>query len=207
MYIPSAFRNVDLNEVKEFIKSNGFGILLSNSNQKILGSHIPLDLIEDENGNEVLSGHIAKANHQVEDISGTSSEVLVIFNGPHSYISSSWYDHDNVPTWNYIAVHIYGTIKIIEGEQLYKALNKLVDKYEKNMASPDSMDKMSPETLKQINGIIGFNISIKEIQAAYKLSQNRKDYDYHNVVKELENNGDENSLKVAKIMQEKRPKS
>lgn len=158
-----------------------------------------MELDKDEIGEDVLVGHISKANPQGGSFK-TNEEVLAIFNGPHAYVSSSWYERENVPTWNYIAVHIYGKIRIIEGAELYNSLKKLVDKYEVNSENPVSMETMSPEMLKHINGIVGFSIKINEIQAAYKLSQNRNSTDYHYIVENLDNRDDPLSKEVAKIM-------
>src|SRR5258705_824077 len=112
MYVPGYSRNDNIEEVKSFIKENSFAILVSNGSNKLHATHIPLELSTNENGKDILTGHISKANRQWKNFAD-NDRVLVIFNGPHAYVSSSWYDHENVPTWNYIAVHIYGTIKII----------------------------------------------------------------------------------------------
>jgi len=199
MYIPIHHRHDNIEEVKEFLKENSFGILISQDGGKLAGTHIPLELDQDKNGKDVLLGHVAKANPQSKHFK-SGEEVLAIFNGPHAYVSSSWYNHENVPTWNYIAVHIYGKLKIISGEELLQSLKKLVDKYERNSSEPVSVEKMSSNTLKQINGIVGFSIEINEIQAAYKLSQNRDETDYHNISNELKNTGNVHSIGVAKEM-------
>lgn len=203
MYIPSNYKNENIKEVKDFLIKNSFGILINQNKGSLSATHIPMELDTDENGEDLLTGHISKANPQWENFND-NEEVLAIFNGPHSYISSSWYKKENVPTWNYIAVHIYGLIKIIEGDELLDSLKKLVDKYEENSENPVSLEKMSDKTLKQINGIVGFKIHIKEIQAAYKLSQNRDDSDYHNIIDKLENTKDSLSVGVAKEMKRKR---
>jgi len=135
MYTPKHFQNHNIAEIKEFIRQNGFGILVSQGTECLLATHIPLELSADETR---LIGHISRGNSQWRNIESIK-EVLVIFNGPHSYISSSWYNHENVPTWNYIAVHVYGTIRIIEGEVLQNSLKHLVDKYEKDSEKPASL--------------------------------------------------------------------
>jgi transcriptional regulator len=151
-------------------------------------------------GDTKLTGHISKANPQWKNFAN-NSDVMVIFPGPHAYVSSSWYDHENVPTWNYIAVHVYGKIKIIEGEQLYNALKQLVNKYEHGSEHPVSIEKMSPQYVRQsIQGLVGFEIEITSIEAAYKLSQNRDRKNYVNVINELEKRGDHDSLSVAAEM-------
>jgi transcriptional regulator len=184
MYIPQDYKNENLKEVKEFIINNSFGILINHINGKPWATHIPLELDKDSNGNDILVGHIAKANPQwkyfVKD-----KDVLCIFNGPNTYVSSSWYAEEEVPTWNYIAVHIYGLLKVQDKKALMASLHKLVDKYERKSENPMSLNNLSKNTLRQVNGIIGFEIEIKEIQAAYKLSQGRE-HDHPKIIEELE---------------------
>lgn len=203
MFIPGLYKNENVEEVRTFLKENGFGILIGQVDGKISGAHIPMVLDKNENGEDVLVGHLAKANPQTKSIKD-NQEVLTIFNGPHSYISSSWYQKENVPTWNYVAVHVYGTIKVIEGEALFESLKKLVHKYEQHSENPISVEKMSSKTLRQIHGIIGFSIKVHEIQAAYKLSQNRDTRDYNAIIHELEKVGDPNSLGIAAAMKKSR---
>ena len=100
-------------------------------------------------------------------------------------------------------MHVYGKIKIIVGAELLNSLRKLADKYEKNSETPVSVERMSTNTLKQINGIVGFSLKINEIQAAYKLSQNRNESDYHNIVDQLENGDDTLSNQVAEEMKKR----
>lgn len=200
MHIPAFYKNDNSDEVKNFIRENGFGILISQAGNKLQGTHIPLELDKNEEGKDILAGHIAKANPQWKNFPD-KQEALVIFNGPHAYISSSWYDHENAPTWNYIAVHVYGKIRIVEGERLLLALKKLTDKYESRSENPVSVEKMSEKFLqREIKGIIGFEIEIEEIQSAYKLSQNRDAANHSNIIKELEKRGDSHSLAVAEEM-------
>jgi transcriptional regulator len=157
-------------------------------------------LTTDKNNNDMLTGHISKANPQWKEFE-KSGDVLAIFPGPHAYISSSWYDHENVPTWNYLAVHVYGTIHIIEGEELKMQLAAMVDKYESLMPHPVSVENMSKGYVeKEMKGIVGFNISISEIQAAQKLSQNRDEKNYDRIIEGLENQGDRDSRLMARIM-------
>lgn len=129
MYIPDQNRNENIEEVKEFLRQNAFGILISQVDERPWATHIPLELEVDKNGKDILVGHIAKANPQSSALT-ENTEVLCIFNGPHAYISSSWYKEEGVPTWNYIAVHVYGKLKILDEDALMTSLHRLVDKYE-----------------------------------------------------------------------------
>ena len=200
MYIPKYFKNEDTDAVRAFIDENGFAILVNRVGGRLWATHIPLILDKNEDGQDILFGHISKANNQWKDFE-RNEEVLAIFSGPDAYVSSSWYDHENVPTWNYLAVHVYGKIQIIEGEILKNRMRKLVDKYESNMQNPVSIDRMSKDYVeKEMRGIVGFEIEITDIQAAMKLSQNRDKINHERVIKGLEKQGDINSLEIARIM-------
>lgn len=200
MYIPGYFKQQNMEEVKSFLIQNGFGILVSQVNGKPWATHIPLELEVNGEGKEVLVGHLSRGNKQWKDFS-PNQEVLAIFNGPHSYVSSSWYDHENVPTWNYIAVHVYGKIRIISADELLASLKRLVDKYEAHSARPVTVEGMSPKFLEgELRGVIGFEIAITDIQAAYKLSQNRDVKNKTQIIAELENRGDTGALEIAKHM-------
>ncbi|AZQ57782.1 FMN-binding negative transcriptional regulator [Maribacter sp. MJ134] len=197
MYIPTQYRNENLSEVKEFLERNSFGILVSQVDGKPWATHIPLELDTDKDGNDILVSHIAKANPQWTQFS-EQTEVLCIFNGPHSYISSSWYQEEEVPTWNYIAVHVYGTLKIIDEAAVLDSMHKLVNKYEKNSACPVAIENLSPKTMRQIKGVVGFKIRITDIQAAKKLSQGRE-HDHPRIIEEL-NKRDAQAASVASAM-------
>ncbi|KVV15955.1 FMN-binding negative transcriptional regulator [Flavobacterium sp. TMP13] len=199
MYIPKTYKNENPDEIRAFLKANGFGILVNQTNGKLWATHIPMILDTDDNGNEILHSHISKLNPQAEGFT-ENDQVLAIFSGSHSYISSSWYDHENVPTWNYSAVHIYGRIKIVEQESALRSLKKLVDRYEANSEKPIRIENLSEKTMQEARGIIGFEIEIEEIQAVKKLSQNRDDKNYKNIISELEKTQDMQAIAVAKEM-------
>lgn len=199
MYIEEIYKFENQEEIKDFLKKNSFGILINQTNGKLTATHIPLELDTNQEGKEVLLGHIAKGNQQWTGFI-ENDQILAVFTGPHSYISSSWYDHENVPTWNYIAVHVYGKIKIIEGEAVVDHLKKLVDKYEQNSESPVRVEDLSKKTMLQTRGIVAFEIEISAIQATKKLSQNRDENNFQNIISELENTGDNLSISVANEM-------
>jgi len=179
---------------------NSFGILINQVDGKPWATHTPLELDVDLDGNDILVGHIAKANPQWKHFQ-ESEQVLCIFNGPHSYVSSSWYKEEEVPTWNYIAVHIYGTLEILKEDAVLASLHKLVDKYEQDSKAPISIDKLSPETMRQIKGIVGFQIKIEDIQATKKMSQGRE-HDHPRIISELETKQNSGSRAVAKCMRD-----
>jgi transcriptional regulator len=202
MFIPEHYKNDDINEIHKFLKGNSFGILINTIDGRPWGTHIPLELGKDSNDHDVLVGHIAKANLQSKNLVD-GDEVLCIFNGPHSYVSSSWYEHEEVPTWNYIAVHVYGTVKIQTSEELLNSLHELVNKYEQQSEHPISLNDMSDKTMRQVSGIIGFEIEINDIQAVNKLSQGRS-HDHPKIISELEKQGASEKA-VAKEMKKRMP--
>lgn len=131
---------------------------------------------------------------------------MVAFLGPNAYVSSSWYNHENVPTWNYIAVHVYGHLRIIEGDELKASLKELMDRYEADSVNPVTMEKMTPSYLeREIRGIVAFEITISQIEAAFKLSQNRDKEDYENIITELNKKEESNAREVAKEMKNRCP--
>jgi transcriptional regulator len=194
MYKPKYAENTDIDSVRKFVRHNSFSTIVSKSHGRLVASHVPLELSED---NSKLMGHVSRANPQWKDFD-SGSEVLVIFTGPHAYISSSWYDHENVPTWNYIAVHVYGKIRIIEGDELITSLKRMTDRYEAASLHPVSLEAMSPDFVRQsLKGLVGFEISISTMEASYKLSQNRDLKNQRTIIQELENRGDPASREVA----------
>jgi transcriptional regulator len=201
MHIPKYYREEDQTKIIEFIKSNGFPAIVSHDGQKLLATHIAIEVIENQDGSVKILGHMSRANPQWKSFG--EQEVLLIFQGAHTYISARWYNHVNVPTWNYVMVHVYGKIKMLAGDELHALLSQLVHKHE-----PDT--GYSLETLpedfvsKEMKGVAGFEMQVTKIDAAYKLSQNRDDESYGNIIIELEKRKDENSLQVAKEMMDKR---
>ncbi|HEY4617053.1 MAG TPA: FMN-binding negative transcriptional regulator [Flavobacterium sp.] len=199
MYIPDIYKNENQEEIRTFLVQNSFGILVNQTNGKLCATHIPLELDTNKEGKEILLGHISKENPQWKGFAD-SDQILAIFSGPHSYISPSWYNHENVPTWNYIAVHVYGKIKIIEGEAVTNSLKKLVDKYEQHSENPVRIEDLSKKTMIQTRGIVAFEIEIQEIQATKKMSQNRDDIDHATIILELEKTENSQSVAVANEM-------
>jgi transcriptional regulator len=202
MYIPKYFKVTNVDEIFDFVQQNSFGTIVTTKQGKPIATHLPLQLMK-EGDTYYITGHMAYGNPQWRTFE-TCEDVLVMFQGPHAYISSSWYEEENVPTWNYQAVHVYGTVSILDEEELKQDLTLLLQKYEKHRKNPVLWDKLSPEVLeKQLKGIVGFKIKVQEIQAANKLSQNRNEEDYHNIVNKLYEEKDLNSQQMAQLMERK----
>ena len=203
MYIPDLYKNENQEDIEQFLHENGFAILINQTNGRLWGTHAPLFLETESDGKQILGGHISRENPQAQNFK-EGDEVLAIFNGPHTYISSSWYDHENVPTWNYIAVHVYGKLRILDYEDSVASLKKLVNKYEKKQENPIRVEDLSQKTMLQARGILAFEIDITEIQAMKKMSQNRDDKNYRNIVGHLEKSNKTEDHEVAAEMRKNR---
>lgn len=202
MYIPELYKNENQLDIQNFIHQNGFGILVNQTDGKLWATHIPL-LLEEKDGKQFLVGHVSRENPQAESFK-TNDEVLAIFSGAHTYISSSWYDHENVPTWNYLAVHVYGKVQLHSLEETIEALKRLVNKYEAKSEKPVRIEDLSQKTMLQARGIVSFEIEITAIEAKKKLSQNRDDKNYKNIITELEKTNDNQAIAVAEEMKQNR---
>lgn len=202
MYIPKYFRVTNVEEIWGFIQKNSFGTIVSTEQGKPIATHLPLQLIK-EGDSYYITGHMAYGNTQWRTFE-TCDDVLVMFQGPHAYISSSWYEEENVPTWNYQAVHVYGTASVLGEEELKQDLTMLLQKYEEHRENPVLWENLSSQTKKQIKGIVGFKIKIQEVQAAYKLSQNRNEEDYKNIIDKLYEEKDLNSQQLAEVMKNRK---
>lgn len=198
MFIPKLYRSEDYHLMREIIKENSFALLIS-SVDKIRATHAMMMLNEDDPENAYIETHISRANPQAKTLKN-GDEVLCDFLGAHTYISSSWYDHINVSTWNYEAVQIYGKIELMNDDELYAHLDKLTSKYEKFQQCPMMVKDMGKEFVKkEMKGAFGIKIIPDEIFIKQKLSQNRKEADYENIINHLENS-DDNARKIAEKM-------
>lgn len=203
MYVPKHFEENDWHEIRKVIEQNNFATIVSCGTDGPAATHAPLRLVESSPGSSKLQGHFARANPHWR-LFEQPQKTLVIFAGPHSYISPRWYDHVNVPTWNYIAIHIYGKPRLVtDANELHLLMKGLVDRYEGDV---DSGNRYSIESLptdyleSQMKAIVGFEISVDEVQASFKLSQNRSKKDYENVITQLNQSTDQSAQGVAKAM-------
>lgn len=177
MYIPTHFEISDKEEIFSFIEANAFGQLISTLDGKLFSTHIPFLLTEDKSA---LLCHVALQNPQHKNIEG--QEVLVTLEGPHDYISPSWYGSPGVPTWNFQAVHIYGQCKIFrDADRLKNVVDSLTSKYESGFQEPWRPDYNAS----MLKAIVGIEIAINDVQCKYKLSQNRSSEDRSQVIENL----------------------
>jgi transcriptional regulator len=202
MFIPKIYKSEDQELMKKIISENAFALLISDK-EKLSATHSMFLLNENEK-DFYLETHISKANFQAKVLKD-GDEVLCDFLGAHSYISSSWYEKTNVSTWNYEAVQIRGKIKLMSDEELYQHLKKLTFKYEKVQKCPMFVENMGDELVrKEMKGAFGINIFPSEIFIANKLSQNRNDDDFENIILNLEQSDFDNDKKIAELMKQNR---
>ena len=202
MYISKLYREEDRVKIVEFLKQNEFATVVTHDGEKPVASHLLMEVIED--GEKlVINGHMSRVNPLWKTFE-KNGEVLVIFQGPHTYISPTWYNHVNVPTWNYQSVHIYGSPRILtDHEETYEMLSRLVARNEQDPTY--RMETLPPDfVVKEMKGIVAFQIEGTRIEANYKLSQNRDDESYWSVVSHLEERADEMSHGVAEAMKRQR---
>ena len=203
MYISKLYREEDRIKILEFLKQNEFATLVTYDGEKPTASHLLFEVTE-VGESLFLNGHMSKAN-PLWKMFEKNPEVLVIFQGAHTYISPTWYNHVNVPTWNYQAVHVYGSPRIVTvHEEYYAMLSRLIARHEGGTTYRlESLPQDFVE--KQMNGTVGFQVKVNRIEANYKLSQNRDDEDYRNIISRLNEREDEMSHAVAEAMKAQRP--
>ncbi|MCM3004234.1 FMN-binding negative transcriptional regulator [Priestia koreensis] len=200
MYIPKYFKMNEEKELFQFMNDYSFATVISMHEGVPTATQLPLVIDED---NRQLYGHFARANGQWKD--AENQEVLVLFQGPHAYISPSWYESTQaVPTWNYVAVHVYGTLKMMEdANDVASALSDMVSVYE-SPTSTYRLEEAGEDYLHGLQkGIVGFHISIERIEGKEKLSQNHSVDRQKRIVAALEKQPYEDSHKIAERMKKK----
>jgi len=200
MYVPKAFAAEDLANLQDFMEEFNFATVVTQRDGKLTASHIPFILERSVQPYGALRAHVAIRNPQLEDFR-SDGQALVIFQGPHSYVSPSWYvNPQNVPTWNYTVVHAYGVPKILERAAMVALLKDLVGKHERPFEKPWDFDPNDPFMQKQMPEIAGFEIKIEKLQGKFKLNQNRTAADRAGVIDALSHSEDPLQRAVASLM-------
>jgi transcriptional regulator len=201
MYIPKLYREEDREKIVEFLNQNNFPALVTQDGEKLIATHLPVEVIGAGDGALTVAGHMSRANPQWKSFG--QQEALLIFQGAHTYISPRWYKQVNVPTWNYMIAHLYGKVRLVEGQELHSLMSRLVQKHEAKTSY--SLEGLPEDFVKkEMNGIVGFAVDVTRVETSYKLSQNRNDEDHENIIRELEKREDDQSAGVAKAMREGR---
>jgi transcriptional regulator len=197
MYVPREYREEDQEKLTQFMREHSFATLVSFDGAKPVATHLPF-VVKTSGDVITLITHMALANQQKKTLH--DAEVLVIFQGPHAYISPSNYeDKARVPTWNYIAVHAYGKPRVTTFEEHDRVLRSMIDEYEPSyMAQYESL----PEHYKTPNmkAIVCIEIAVTKLEAAYKLSQDKSHGDRERVAASLEKKSDDPARVIASEM-------
>ncbi len=201
MYLPKDFAVEDRESLYGLIRENSFGLLIGQVEGQPFASHLPFMLDGD-----VIVGHMARANPHWQGFAD-DGEALCVFQGPHAYVSPSWYTVENaVPTWNYAAVHVYGTPEIVDDPQAaYTDQENLVATNESGFAEPWRLADRDREFVDgMIRAIVNFRIPIARIEGKFKLSQNRPEADRENVIMTLRDSGDAGAEACGALMAARR---
>jgi len=202
MYIPALFRETDTAALHDFMEQQSFALLVSHGSQGLVASHLPVLLEPNVGAFGRLFGHMARANPQWGQAEG---EVMVVFSGPHAYISPTWYEAaGTVPTWNYVAVHAYGAIEIVDdSKSIQEILRKSVGLFEGPRPAPWLFDESAEGMATLLRSIVGFRITISRLEGKWKLGQNRPEDQRRRVVRQLRDRPDEDSKAIAALMEDR----
>ena len=201
MYLPAHFIEQDEAKIAAVIRANSFATLVTFDGARPFASHVPLVLQPERGPRGALIGHVARANPQWQHF-GAGTEALAIFTGPHAYISPSWYQTPNmVPTWNHVAVHVYGIPRVVEDTAAFgEILRLLVDEYESGRTAPWRDELPADYKAGMMKAIVGFEIEITRVEAKFKLSQNRKPEDIAGAVAALSQSENQTERELAALM-------
>jgi transcriptional regulator len=198
MYIPKHFEQNDTSSTIAFMQNFNFALLVSVNDSIPIATHLPF-VIEERDKDIVLISHMSKANDQWK--TAKDSAVMVVFSEPHAYISPSHYEkQQNVPTWNYVAVHAYGTISVLENDhQKLEVLHKQMRSFEEAYLQQfKTLDQKYIDGL--LKGIVAFEILVTDLQSKAKLSQNKTRSEREKIKQELEQSNDTIKQSLGKMM-------
>jgi transcriptional regulator len=203
MYIPKAFREDDVKKLHKLMQEYSFAALVTQQDGVPVATHLPFLLDSERGPYGTLMAHMARANTQWRTFDG-EQEALVIFQGPHAYISPSWYEIElSVPTWNYAAVHAYGVPRIIDDKAvLYELLKALIQMHEAQLEKRWDFQLPKDYLQKMMQGIVGFEIQITRLEGKFKMSQNRTVSEQQRVIAALRDSEDGGNIGVAELMSE-----
>jgi len=198
VYIPEFNRIEDRDTSLAFLRANPFAVLVSSLDGHPFATHVPL-AVRERSGQIVLRGHVAKANPHWKSF-GQEHESLVIFQGPHAYISPALYEiPESVPTWNYAAVHVYGRVSVVDENESRKILEELIGEFDSSYAA--QWASLSEEyRSRMVRHIVAFEMLASRLETKFKLSQNRTRQEQANIVRALANSGDSAVAGVAALM-------
>ena len=191
----------DEGEIRRLIRENPWAILISSASNGLVASHYPILLEEDRDELSIVT-HVGRPDEKVHELG--EHELLVIVQGPHGYISSSWYgDHIEVPTWNFIVAHLSGVPEVLEPEENFEVLTRLVEHFEQHVAEPRPLDaspEVAADARRDSRGTVGLRLVPTRIVAKRKMSQNKSPEVVETILGELEGDGPYASSGLAREM-------
>jgi transcriptional regulator len=206
MYNLPHFKEPDEKVVIEFVKQHPFAMLIGvDTASKPVATQVPV-FIDERNGRLFLTGHIQrKTDHH--NAFEQNPNVLVVFTGAHTYVSASWYENKQVAsTWNYMSVHAKGILRFLTDEELFEVLKRTTHHFENNPHSPSLLEKMSDEYVQgNMKAIVAFEVEVQDLNHVFKLSQNRDEKSYDNIVNELKKQ-DREAKEIAALMEQRKHK-
>ncbi|MEP7319498.1 MAG: FMN-binding negative transcriptional regulator [Panacibacter sp.] len=204
MYNVSHFKTADNEDVIAFMKQHPFIVLCGvDAAGKPVATHIPA-LLEERDGKLFLLAHVMRKQQHTNAFEANEN-VLVIFSGAHTYVSASWYENKQVAsTWNYQAVHANGILKFLDEQGLHNLLTRLTDHFENSTHSPASVRNMDEAYVSNMmKAIVAFEIEVTAVDHVFKLSQNRDEKSYENIIDHL-NEQDADAKTIAAEMQKRK---
>lgn len=203
MYIPRHFREDRIDVLHRIIQDESFATVVTAAADGIVATHIPILLDRSRGPLGTLRGHVARANPHWRHLTN-GTETLVIFGGPHAYVSPTWYGSTGrVPTWNYVAVHAYGTPEPFDDEsRLRQIVADTALRYERGLEPPWSVDALDPTAVSGLlKGIVGFEIQIARLEGKRKLGQNRSREEREGMARGLRAHGRDDAAVIAGLVE------
>lgn len=205
MYKFPHFTESDAEEIVDFMHAHPFATLVAYDGQQCQATQVPV-LIQERDGTVFISGHVFKHSDHYQALLN-SKEMLLLFTGPHCYVSAGWYTkRGQASTWNYMSVQARGNVRWCSNQETRQHLNDLTHKYEDGQQQPELLEDMPEDYVAaNLNAIAGFEVTVTKLDATFKLSQNRDDESYKNIVDQLMASDDIDGITIAGEMMKRKP--
>jgi transcriptional regulator len=202
MYNPRSYRNDNPDELFALMRRYNFATLFTHRDGESFATHLPFMVDPERGAHGTLIAHMAKANPHWRAFEGAPPS-LVVFTGPHAYVSPGWYEEqETVPTWNYAVVHASGIPRLVGEGALRAMVMRLVDTHETPLGRPWDVRQAEPVMEVELKAIVGFEIPVDRLEGKFKLNQNRSRADQEGVVRALEASPEPSEREVARMMRE-----
>jgi transcriptional regulator len=213
MYVPTHFKEDRIAVMHDAIRKYGFGTLVTSSEKELEASHLPMLVDSEPAPYGTVLGHLARANPQWQRVK-PGMQALAIFLGPNTYITPSWYPTKQqngkvVPTWNYLAIHAYGTMSFFDDrDELRAHVSRMTDTHETPRDAPWAVSDAPPDFVDgMLRAIVGFKLCITRLEGKWKMSQNRPAQDVSGVLEGLAREDGDGHRPVADIVAERQART